>query len=346
MKWKFVKGQNVFQAHSQQWDALNASLDNHILLDSNFWIPLVNVFGHDELYLGFSENHDHPGMILVEQVGPGQWRTFQPPQAPLGPILLANPLDIDQQLSGLLDSLPGMAITVGITQQDPDHTVIRPENGQSRLEFLDYIITPRIALVGTFEAYWNTRGKDLVGNLARRKKRLDEQGVKMSLAEHRAAQCVDDAVKTYGQFEASGWKGEQGTAVRADNAQGAFYREMLARFCHRGEGIIYQLLMDEKPIASNLCVERNGMMILLKTAYDEDYKKFSPSYFMLEEILKRLFVEKNIHVLEFYGRTREWHKKWGGEERTMYHVNFYRSAMVFQARQFLKTKGLWSHVKG
>jgi CelD/BcsL family acetyltransferase involved in cellulose biosynthesis len=239
-----------------------------------------------------------------------------------------------------------LALTMGITQQDPDYTVIRPDRGYRTLEFLDYITTPRISLIDTFEAYWKVRGKDLVGNLARRKKRLDEQGVKISLSVNRTAQSVEEAVRVYGQFEESGWKGADGTAVRADNAQGAFYREMLTRFCHRGEGVIYQLFMDETPIASNLCVERNGMLILLKTAYDEEHKKLSPSYIMLEDMLKRLFAEKNVHVLEFYGRAKEWHKKWTTEERTMYHVNFYRYAMVAPARKFLKNKGLWSSEKG
>ena len=346
MKWKFLKGQEVFLSHRERWDALNASIDNHILLDSDFWGPLVRLFGHDELYLGISGSSEYPGMILVEHVGSGQWRTFQPSQAPLGPVLLANPSNIERQMSVLVRSLPCFALAVGVTQQDPDYTVIRPDRGYRTLEFLDYITISRISLVDTFEAYWKLRGKDLVGNLTRRKKRLDEQGVKMSLAVNRTAQGVEEAVRIYGQFEESGWKGAHGTAVRADNAQGAFYREMLTRFCDRGEAVMYQLFMDEKPIASNLCVERNGMLILLKTAYDEEHKKLSPSYIMLEDMLKRLFVEKNVHVLEFYGRAKEWHKKWTAEERKMYHVNFYRYAMVSHVRKFLKTKGLWSSEKG
>ena len=222
MKWEFLKGQDAFQAHREQWDALNASIQNHILLDSDFWIPLVRLFGHEELYLGISDSCDYPGMILVEQVGAGQWTTFQPSQAPLGPILLANPSNVEQQLRALIRGLPGLALSVGITQQDPDYTVIGPIHSQRNLEFLDYITTPRISLHDTFEAYWNARGKDLVGNLARRKKRLDEQGVKVYLSENRTAQDVGKAIHIYGQFEASGWKGTEGTAVQADNAQGAF----------------------------------------------------------------------------------------------------------------------------
>ncbi len=346
MKWKFLKGREAFQSHREQWDALNAAINNHILLDSDFWDPLVRLFGHEELYLGISETSEYPGMILVEHVGQGQWKTFQPSQAPLGPILLWNPSNIEQQMSELVRSLPGFAFAVGVSQQDPDYTVIRPDRGYRTLEFLDYITIPRISLVETFEVYWKLRGKDLVGNLARRRKRLGEQGVEMSLLEDRTPQSVEEVVRVYGQFEESGWKGAYGTAVRADNDQGTFYREMLTRFCGRGEGVMYRLFMDEKPIASNLCVERNGMLILLKTAYDEEYKKLSPSYIMLEDMLKKLFADKNVHVLEFYGRAKEWHKKWTGEERSMYHVNLYRYAMISHARKFLKTHGLWASEKG
>ncbi|GJL64338.1 MAG: hypothetical protein NPIRA04_29920 [Nitrospirales bacterium] len=346
MKWKFLKDRGAFDAHREQWDTLNASIDNHILLDSDFWSPLVRLFGHDELYLGICDDPEYPAMLLIEHVGAGRWTTFQPSQAPLGPILFGNASNIEQQMALLVRSLPGFTISVGITQQDPDYTGLKRGSCDQRLEFLDYITIPRISIAETFESYWKQRGKDLVGNLARRKKRLDEQGVKISLSVDRTPQGMDEAVRIYGQFEESGWKGENGTAVSATNSQGAFYREMLAKFCHRGEGVVYQLLMDEVPIASNLCVERSGMLIMLKTAYDEKFKKLSPSFIMLEGMLKRLFAERTVTVLEFYGRSKEWHKKWTDEERTMYHINCYRYAMVSQARKLLKTQSLLSGKSG
>ncbi|WP_447968779.1 GNAT family N-acetyltransferase [Nitrospira sp. M1] len=346
MKWKFLKERDAFHAHREQWDALNAAIDNHILLDSDFWDPLVRLFGHDQLYLGICEDPEYPAMVLVEHVGAGRWMTFQPSQAPLGPILLGNPSNIEDQMALLVRSLPGFTISLGVTQQDPDYTSLTRGVSDQRLECLDYITIPRISLVDTFDSYWKQRGKDLVGNLARRKKRLDEQGVRISLSVERTPQGMDEAVRIYGQFEESGWKGEHGTAVGADNSQGEFYRDMLARFCQRGEGLVYQLFMDDVPIASNLCVERNGMLIMLKTAYDEQHKKLSPSFMMLEGMLKNLFSEKTVHVLEFYGRAKEWHKKWTTEERTMYHINCYRYAMVSQARKLLKTQGLLSGKSG
>ena len=245
-------------------------------------------------------------------------------------------------MQGLISSLPGLALGLSVTQQDPDYSVFSPFQEIHHLEFVEYITTPRITLSNTFEDYWKSRGKDLVGNLVRRKKRLDEKGVQLSISVLREPGQVSDGIQVYGQLEESGWKGAQGTAVSVNNDQGRFYCDMLKRFCQREEGIIYQLLMDGQPIASDLCLRRNGMLILLKTAYDEQYKKQSPSYLMREEILRRLYYRKKVRVLEFYGRARDWHYKWTDEMRTMYHINFYRHALVEKGRNALKAGGLWS----
>ncbi len=50
MKWKFLKARQAFQQYQEMWDSLNAATHNHLLLDSKFWVPLVNVFGNERTY--------------------------------------------------------------------------------------------------------------------------------------------------------------------------------------------------------------------------------------------------------------------------------------------------------
>jgi hypothetical protein len=133
-----------------------------------------------------------------------------------------------------------------------------------------------------------------------------------------------------------GWKGKGETAVTVGGRQGLFYQEMLESFCSRGEGVIYRLLMNGETIATNLCLLRDGMMIILKTTYDETVKGISPGMLLHQEIFKALFHEGKIKVVEFYGRVRDWHMRWTNELRTMYHLNFYRYGWVAGARWFLK----------
>ncbi len=339
-EWTFLPAQEYFEQYKQEWDALNQSLDNHLLLSSEFVCPLVRYFSTSSTLLGISKDQNYPGMVLVDPASKVLWRTFQPSQAPMGLILLQNKEFIHQQIQVLLRSLPGYTLGFSVTQQDPDYTSFGKYEKAKTVESLDYIRTSKIAIHGSFDDYWSARGKDLVGNLRRRKRRLDEKGVKFSTVVIRNPENVDAGIEVYGFLEQSGWKNAEGTAVSATNDQGMFYREMLKNFCCRGEGVIYQLLMDGKPIASSLCLERSGMLTLLKTAYDEDHKKLSPSYILLEDVLRRLFQEKHVHVLEFYGRAKEWHEKWGGEVRTMFHLNFYRHEWVRAVRQMLKVGGV------
>ena len=341
-EWEIVNAREYFTKYQAQWDELNKRLDNHLLLDSKFVGPLVQYFSTSRTKLAISKDSAYPGMVLLEGIGNGFWQTFQPSQAPIGLIALANKDNLEKQVQGLMASLPGVALGLSITQQDPDYSVFAPFSQFPHLEFVEYITTPRMTLFKSFDEYWKSRGKDLVNNLARRKKRLDENGVQISMSTIRDPEYISPGIQVYGQLEESGWKGLQGTAVSIHNDQGRFYRDMLKNFCVQEEGVIYQLLMDGKPIASDLCIRRNGMFILLKTAYDEEYKKLSPSYLMREEILKRLYFRNSIKVLEFYGRARDWHSKWTEEMRTMSHINFYRHSLVEIGRNALKAGGMWT----
>ena len=104
-----------------------------------------------------------------------------------------------------------------------------------------------------------------------------------------------------------------------------------------GEGIVYQLLFDRKLVASQLCLQRGTMLIVLKMTYDEDFKDFSPGFWLRQEMLRSLFAEEKIKTVEAYGRVREgWTKKWTDEVRTMYHFNFYRYLWIANIRRFLK----------
>ena len=139
---------------------------------------------------------------------------------------------------------------------------------------------------------------------------------------------VAQAIRDYATLESRGWKAGQGTAVAEDNPQGRFYREVFEYFCARGEARIYQLLLDGKVAATDLCLLRNRMMIVLKTTYDEALDDVSPAFLMREDMLRQLFDDSQVHSIEFYGRVMDWHTRWTDEIRTIYHINCFRRPWV------------------
>src|SRR4030095_896369 len=129
---------------------------------------------------------------------------------------------------------PGLVLSIGVTQQDPD-CAVRPA-ASHRLRTLDYIQTARVPVAGTFEDYWNKRGKNLRHNMKRQRAKLENDGVKLRLEVMTRAADVGQAIEDYGRLEGAGWKAEYGTAITAGNAQGRFYRAMLESFCNAGAG--------------------------------------------------------------------------------------------------------------
>ena len=336
MPWKFQPATSSFEQLRPLWDSANQSLGNHILLDSGFLSPLLKHFSDRRVSLGFNEDAVGSGMIFLTSPGLCRWETFQPSQAPMGLFLLRQPDPGGHQLQRLLEKLPGFALELNVLQQDPDYSSIPMEQSRPGIERSDYIQTARIHISGTFEDYWKARGSNLRHNLARRRRRLAEKGFTCEVVARRSPSEVPGAIAEYGRLESLGWKGKDGTAVHASNAQGRFYLDLFEHFCERGEAVIYQFVANGKVVASDLCLLRGGMMVVLKTAYDEEMNEYSPALLMREDIMKQVFAHNSIRVVEFYGRVMDWHKRWTEEIRTMYHVTCSRFGWVPAMKELLK----------
>jgi hypothetical protein len=227
-----------------------------------------------------------------------------------------------------------------VYQQDPDLSdFIRWQQQSSELR--EYIDTPRLTLQGSFADYWQAQGEELEAthNLAKRNRRLARLGIQLRMRVDRDPCRVAECIAQHGKLEQSGWKGRQGTALTAENQQGAFYRNVFEHFCEQNEGVMYRLLFNDETVATQLALERNRTLIFLRTAYDERFKEFSPGFLLQLEILKVLYAEQRVKRIEFYGRAREWHAKWKAETRKMYHVNFYSNKWVLVGRRLARRLG-------
>lgn len=324
MNWTVVPARD-FAQHAARWQRLHGAGPASPLLAADFVQPLLDVFGTGrELLAWHGRGDDTDAMTIVTPGRPGVWNTFQPAQAPVGLWLQRDTRPADGLLAGLLRALPGPALMLGLTQCDP-MLMARPAGGRS----FDYIETARITLQGTFDDYWNARGKNLRNNLKKQRNRLRQDGIAPRLEIVRDPALMAGAVADYGRLETSGWKASEGTAVAADNDQGRFYRAMLEAFARRGAASVYRYWFDgaDGPhlAAMDLCVEGGGCIVILKTAYDEALgPQLSPALLMREEATRGLFDAGRFERIEFYGRVMEWHTRWTDEIRTMYHLNGYR----------------------
>jgi hypothetical protein len=103
---------------------------------------------------------------------------------------------------------------------------------------------------------------------------------------------------------------------------------MLENFCRLGQARIYRYWFADKVVAMDLCIHDDTAIVILKTTYDESYKAVSPSTLMRQTEFQQLFEEQKFKRIEFYGKVMEWHTRWSGNARTLYHTNIYRYSLI------------------
>lgn len=121
-------------------------------------------------------------------------------------------------------------------------------------------------------------------NLRRAARRLGDLG-DLRFEVHRSADGLDAVLDEVLHIEASGWKGERGTAVSADPRREGFYRAVTRWAAERGWLLLTALRLDRRMIAFSLAFDHHDVVHGLKLAYDEDFGKHSPGVQMLHRTL-------------------------------------------------------------
>jgi CelD/BcsL family acetyltransferase involved in cellulose biosynthesis len=115
-------------------------------------------------------------------------------------------------------------------------------------------------------------------------------------------------------LEASGWKGEAGTAILAAEETAGFYRDVARRFHERGELRLSSLRVDGRLVAFDLALLHRERYFLLKTAYDEGLRSLAPGLVMRRAVVERCF-ELGLEAHEFLGPDMEWKRLFATGDR-------------------------------
>lgn len=305
------------------WGDLNRRLFGaHLLLDEDFVDALLRHFGRQDVVLAQAfQGSEVVGMLLLLPKRPwmGVWSSFLPSQTQLGPLLLPPTL----HLRDLFATLPGHANELDLLCNDPRVADLRKLPRQP-VGSMPHALTMSVSLRGSFDDYWALRPRKLIQNMRRYLRRLEAEpgGGRFEVVESPAA--IAAAVDRYAVLESSGWKGREGTAISSDNAQGRFYTELMQTFAARGQALIYELWLGENLIASRMLLLRDGMVIMLKTAFHEQFDRFAPGRVLLLHVLEDLFRRAPGGVVEFYTNADADLLAWSTSQRWINHVSVYR----------------------
>lgn len=134
------------------------------------------------------------------------------------------------------------------------------------------------------------------------------------------------------RVEASGWKGEEGTAILSRPDTASFYRDVGRRFDGRGELRLSRVEYEGETVAFDFCILHQGRLYLLKTGFDERARKLAPGLVMRLSIVERCF-ELGLASHELLGNVSEWKMKFATGTRELGTATVYPRSPAARARR-------------
>ncbi len=123
--------------------------------------------------------------------------------------------------------------------------------------------------------------------LRRSGRRLSDAGALLFTAASEPA-AVAAAAEDFFALEASGWKGEAGTAAAHHNEVRSFVKMALSALTGEGKVAINRLLLDGHPIAAAITLHSGDAAWYWKTAYDENFARYAPGVLLSAALTEEL----------------------------------------------------------
>lgn len=330
--WNFLPTTD-FPQIAAQWDQLNQATFKSPILKSCFVHPALKNFAEgSEIIATCTQSGSIIAMGIFHKYKFGCWSTFQPSQVPIGLWLCHPDLSVEPALKSLAKALPGPCLIISLLQQDCE--LLPPPAHSKKLTTMDYIETASITLNSDFDTYWQGRSKNTKKSVRKQHNKLKERELTIKLEALSDPEAIAEGLAQYGELETAGWKSQNKTAIHPNNAQGAFYSEILNNFCSEKNGVIFKYWIGDQIAAVDLCIANEESIVILKTTYDENLGEFSPALLMHAKIFEYLFKQQKYKKIEFYGRVMDWHKKWSTEIRGLYHINVYTTRLAKYFKDF------------
>ena len=183
--------------------------------------------------------------------------------------------------------------------------------------------------------------------LRRQANRLAELG-EVKFRRWKASEPIEPWIDAFLDLEARGWKGRAGSALASHSDTAAWFRAILTAAGEAGKLDMRALDLDERPLAMliNFIAAPGGFSF--KTAFDEDYARFSPGV-LLQQVNLDLLDDPHIAWVDSCAAPGHpmidsvWR-----ERRALVWVNVPLSATPDRLRFGLLTKAerLWRRWKG
>ena len=134
--------------------------------------------------------------------------------------------------------------------------------------------------------------------------------------------CNDNHERCLAEFiklEDSGWKGKNNTSLNKRGKDLDLFKKGTGYLHDKGWIEWNFLKADNKIIAAQMHIKKQGVSFLWKTAYNESYSDYSPGNVLLFKYIQNAIQEKLYKEINFLDE-RKWFERWNVKKRKLFNV--------------------------
>ena len=165
-----------------------------------------------------------------------------------------------------------------------------------------------IDLKGTWEGYESGLGRNLVRNLRRARRHLEQEGA-LAVEMTGGRQHFEESLQEAFAVESSGWKGLGRTAIESNPRTREFYTDIARWAAAQGMLRLYFLKLGDRPLAMYFALVHQGVCHLLKGGYDPAYRRYSPGNLLMHIVIQDCFAA-GLTRIELNGDAEPYKFRW------------------------------------
>lgn len=294
----------------QEWDELAARLHASPFLRPGWIVEWGNVFAPGSLAVLAARRHGElVGVAALRLRGRGLCSASNEHSPEYG--FLATDRDVASELARAIFASQHTTVSLDLVDSgDLGLAACREAARLARYRSDEQLRlrSPYLLIDCDWDEYTSRLARKPRSEAERRLRRLGETGSVI-------LEVVDGSTELEGlldegfRVEASGWKGERGTAIAASEETRAFYSGVARWAAARGWLRLAFLRVDGRPLAFVLGLEADGVFYSVKEGFDPAFRRFGPGGLLRYRLLARAF-STGLARYEFLGDAEPWKLTW------------------------------------
>ena len=173
--------------------------------------------------------------------------------------------------------------------------------------------SPYVATEGDYEV-WRKENKHRWKAPLERKWRKTERDYDARFSLVEAPTDLDAELKEGLRIEASGWKGEAGTAMHSAADSALFYGRLAHAFAARDALRFSWIVLDGRAVSFDYCLLFRRRLYTLKSGFDEEFESLAPGLVLRLAVIKTCF-ESDIELHDLLGDEIGWKTRFSSGNR-------------------------------